>query len=448
MKNLTTTEHVLTGDEPETRPGLFVQANAVQGVHENVTCVECHPDAEQLPHQPRLNLRTCGISCHAEQATEYELGSHMTAFARGDELVPSCVTCHGGHDIKSLEARDAPHHRMNSATLCGDCHVQHTPEADKRDPSDWVGEYMSSTHAKIMRDGGLVWAATCVDCHGAHGAHPSSDERSPVHREHVPQTCGVCHIGVNEVYDQSVHGVRLADGDPDAPVCTDCHASHSITRASMPEFAMGVINECGRCHDSEDGDGERLGTRYKTYLESYHGQASNLGSRRAARCSDCHGTHDIKPLDDPASKVHKSQLTKTCGACHPGASENFVDFDPHANYRDAENYPILFGVWLYFLVMMSSVFTFFGLHTMLWFFRAKYENARNGKHGEQGTEAKTAIRRFTMLNRINHALVVITFFGLTATGIPLVFSHQHWAQVMMSLFGGVHVAGLWHRFFA
>lgn len=449
VRNPVPVDFQLTGEEPPTRPGLFLQADAVAGsVHEGVTCVECHRDAENLPHRPRLNLRTCGISCHSDEAAAYDAGSHMAAFSRGDDLAPGCVSCHGGHRMGSLETRDAPHHRMNSATLCSECHVQHSPEADEKTPASWVDEYMASTHAKAMREGGLVWSANCVDCHGAHGVHPSTDERSSVHRAHVPETCGRCHVGVSETYALSVHGVRLDEGDEDAPVCTDCHAAHGITRASETGFALGIINECGRCHDSEDGREGKLGTWYQSYLESYHGQAANLGSTLAARCSDCHGTHDIKSVDDPGSRVHEARLAETCGVCHPGAGKNFVDFDPHANYRDAEHYPILFGVWLYFLVMMSSVFTFFGLHTLLWFFRAKYEHAKNGKHGVESAEAKTAIRRFTMLNRINHALVVITFFGLTATGIPLVFSHQHWAQVMMSLFGGVHVAGLWHRFFA
>ena len=332
--------------------------------------------------------------------------------------------------------------------MCGDCHAQHTPGADEPDPSEWVGKYMASAHADFMRDGGLVWAANCVDCHGAHGVLPSTDERSMVSRAHVPQTCGTCHLGVAEVFDESVHGVRLSEGNGEAPVCTDCHAAHAITRADEPAFALDVINECGQCHDSEDAREGKLGTWYRSYLESYHGQAANLGSARAARCSDCHGAHDIKPLDDPLSRVHKDNLQQTCGSCHSGAGANFVEFDPHANYRDSEHYPILFGVWMYFVIMMSTVFGFFGLHTALWFVRAKYERAKNGVHESDEKEAKTAIRRFTTLNRVNHALVVITFFGLTATGIPLVFSGERWAQVMMSLFGGVHVAGLWHRFFA
>ena len=50
--------------KPETRPGLYLGADAVAGsVHEGVTCVECHQDAKDLPHSAKLNLATCAAAC-------------------------------------------------------------------------------------------------------------------------------------------------------------------------------------------------------------------------------------------------------------------------------------------------------------------------------------------------------------------------------------------------
>lgn len=440
----------LRGDEPSVRPGLFVTPDTLaHSVHKGIGCVECHEDASRLPHRPRLNLRTCGISCHAPEAGGFDLGSHMAAHSRGDPLAPSCVTCHGGHDVARVDARESPHHRLNVNNLCGDCHKQHTPEHDKANPAELVATYLASAHARSIDASGLIWAANCVDCHDAHAVRPSSDPLSTVHRSNVPETCGSCHLGVNEEFSESIHGMLLTRGDENAPVCTDCHAAHAISQASSPAFMLDVINECGRCHDSPDATGDRIGTWYRSYRGSYHGQATKLGSIRAARCSDCHGAHGILPADDPRSMVHKDNLIATCGqtGCHPGANSNFVKFDPHANYRDAKNYPILFAVWLYFIIMMSTVFGFFGVHCVLWFIRARRELRKHPNHAQRGN-GKTAIRRFSTLDRINHALVAITFFGLTATGIPLVFAHQNWAVVMMDMFGGVHVAGLWHRIFA
>ena len=440
----------LSGDEPATRPGLLIKSvDFSSGPHTGVRCVECHTDAALLPHAAVLKRATCAVSCHADPVAAYESSSHQDALDKGDPLAPTCTSCHGGHDLLYVNDRKAPQHHLNNLFLCGDCHEKHGTDREGLESKARVTDYLDSAHAKAVTQAGLLGAATCVDCHGAHSVHPANDKRSSVNRAHVPQTCGKCHEGVAETFALSIHGQRLAEGSEDAPVCTDCHTAHSITRASSPEFMRDVINECGQCHDSPDHNGDRIGTYYRTYAKSYHGQVTKLGSTRAARCSDCHGAHDILPLDDPGSRVGQANLVTTCGqsGCHPGANANFVKFDPHANYRDAKNYPVLFGVWWYFIIVMSSVFTFFGLHTVLWFVRSMVDRIRHGAPHEHAS-APTAIRRFTMLNRVNHALVAITFFGLTATGIPLVFSQQHWARVLASVFGGIEAAGLWHRAFA
>lgn len=440
----------LTGDEPATRPGLFVrQTDFASGPHAALRCVECHEDAAKLPHAVKLNLATCASECHPKPYEGYMAGAHEQARDQHDTRAPSCASCHGGHDILRVDDRKAPQHRLNSLHLCGDCHADHGPSEEGVASAQRVASYLDSTHARAITKAGLLWAATCSDCHDAHGVFKADDPRSTVNREHVPATCGKCHEGISEVYAHSIHGKLLAEGDDRGPVCTDCHTAHSITLASSPQFMQDIIGECGQCHDKPDEEQGRKESFYATYSRSYHGQVSRLGSTRAARCSDCHGAHDILPGEDPASTVSTRNLIKTCSqsGCHPGANANFVKFDPHADYRDGKNYPILYGVWWYFIIVMSSVFTFFGLHTLLWFFRSMVERIRRGAPPRHAHEP-TAIRRFTVLNRVNHALVAITFFGLTATGIPLVFSHEAWAGVLAGFWGGIEAAGTWHRVFA
>jgi cytochrome b subunit of formate dehydrogenase len=123
---------------------------------------------------------------------------------------------------------------------------------------------------------------------------------------------------------------------------------------------------------------------------------------------------------------------------------------PHADYRDGTNYPLLNGVWLYFVILMSLTFGFFGLHTVLWLWRSLVERRKQGGHpvpAHAGNPGHT-VRRFRKTNRVNHALMVISFFGLTLTGMPLFFSDQEWAKALAAMLGGVHAAGLWHRIFA
>jgi len=59
----------------------------------------------------------------------------------------------------------------------------------------------------------------------------------------------------------------------------------------------------------------------------------------------------------------------------------------------------------------------------------------------------THVRRFTTELRILHGIVMSTFLGLTATGIPLLFSDAPWARVLATFFGGFRSAGIIHRIF-
>jgi cytochrome b subunit of formate dehydrogenase len=433
---------------PAKRPGLFVRPDALSASpHAELQCIQCHEDAAALPHAPSLQRATCATACHSVEFNAYQASAHRAALDAANPLAPTCASCHGSHDILPVSDRRSSQHKLNSLHLCGDCHAQHSPTANDADPSSRITDYLDSAHARAVTKSGLPTAATCSDCHTAHDALPAKDPRSSVNRKNIPETCGRCHVGVAEIYEQSVHGRKHRENNGEAAVCTDCHTAHQITNASTPAFLRDVINECGRCHDSPDANGDRVGSYYRTYAESYHGQVTHLGATRAARCSDCHGAHDIRPLDDPTSRVAPANLVQTCASCHPGASANFVKFDPHANFRDAERYPFLHGVWLYFMIMMSTVFTFFGIHTILWFMRSLVDRARHGRPVHPPA-APTAIRRFTGFDRINHLLVAVTFFGLTATGIPLVFAQDNWAKVLAALFGGIEAAGIWHRFFA
>ena len=58
----------------------------------------------------------------------------------------------------------------------------------------------------------------------------------------------------------------------------------------------------------------------------------------------------------------------------------------------------------------------------------------------------TYVRRFDSSARALHIVIMATFLGLAATGMPLLFSDAPWARVLAALFGGFSGAGLVHRF--
>ncbi len=450
---VTKDQNTINEEAPPVRPGLYVRPDALNGsVHKGLSCVECHTDAAQLPHRAKLNLFSCATECHSVQAESFAQSIHMKdRDANKDEQTPGCAYCHGGHQIQPVSDPTAPVYRLKSVELCSKCHRQHAePTPEGFISKEHIDAYLDSTHGRAITQRGLIVAATCADCHGMHEVRPAADPKSKVHRDHVPATCGKCHIGVMDDYEKSIHGKLLAEGDDRAPTCTDCHTAHHITKAFGDDiFLTAVVTECGECHNKPTMAENRRTTFYESYRASYHGQVNTLGSNLAARCSDCHGYHDILPADDPQSKINNNNLPTTCGTadCHPNATTRFVLFDPHADYRDRSRYPVLFAVWLYFVIVMTGAFGFFGLHTILWFIRSLIERIRNVPTPKPKTQT-TAIRRFTLVNRINHAFVIITFFGLTATGLPLVFSGHYWSGPLISIFGGVRSAGILHRIFA
>jgi cytochrome b subunit of formate dehydrogenase len=65
--------------------------------------------------------------------------------------------------------------------------------------------------------------------------------------------------------------------------------------------------------------------------------------------------------------------------------------------------------------------------------------------GQENRGQELVYHRFNAFHRFNHYLVMISFFALALTGIPLKFSDSYWSQVFMDLIGGVAAAGFIHR---
>jgi len=121
---------------------------------------------------------------------------------------------HGTHGILPAAQREAPTHPFNAIRLCGDCHKTHTVALENgMDGRQHVQSYLDSVHGRGISAGGLVFAATCADCHGYHAVLHASDPLASTHREQIPTTCGRCHLGVVETYQTSIHGALLAEGD-------------------------------------------------------------------------------------------------------------------------------------------------------------------------------------------------------------------------------------------
>ncbi len=161
------------------------------GVHAETTCVECHNDIEELPHNQRLKAVACA-DCHDEAAEAVKAGPHGEA--AGDKA-PTCIGCHDAHYGKA------------AATYA----------------KGWNRKY-------------------CVDCHKANGldtvkAHTSLYEPAL----HLAHGCLICHQGE----EAGVHNIVSAKTRTAS--CQSCHNKYTALAKEPPVpvsiLYTGFINE-------------------------------------------------------------------------------------------------------------------------------------------------------------------------------------------------------------
>ena len=358
--------HATEGLDPQ-RPGLTIPGEAFrQSVHQALGCNGCHSDVRGFPHKVG-HLPQCG-GCHTEQAKGFASSIHGQARARGDREAASCQSCHGStHTIKPVRDAASAVYPLALPRTCGKCHGD--PELAKRHGISVQNPYqlyMDSIHGRAIAQSGLLVAANCSSCHGTHDIHPKNDPQAKVNRRNIPSTCGACHAGVVTQYQESVHGRAFQAGRAAAPVCTDCHTAHQISRVDSDAWKLALVKECGGCHKQS----------LLTYRDTFHGQVTSLGFTVVARCADCHGSHGILPPSDPRSMLAQANRVTTCKKCHPQATASFAAFDPHADRRDKSRNPGLYYTALAMNTLIAGVFAFFGLHTVLWLVRSGIERHR------------------------------------------------------------------------
>ncbi|MBI5362544.1 MAG: hypothetical protein HZA53_05145 [Planctomycetes bacterium] len=433
-----------------------VHARSIHG-RKSVSCAQCHAGATPSVERSCATITTkvdCS-TCHAGQVGDYQRGVHGQLATRGDASAPTCTECHGTHailehaipsgatpEITTL-VRSSPTYSRNVPQLCARCHQDGAPAAKRYlGPETRIIEnYSNSIHGKGLEKSGLVVTAVCTDCHTAHKELPTSDPESTVHPGNIAGTCGRCHDGIYEQFQQSIHspvgnpGYEQLRGMAKLPDCNDCHSSHTMKRTDLAEFELGIMDQCGKCHADIT----------KTYFETYHGKASALGDTTRAKCYDCHGAHDILPASVPASHLSEANIVGTCGKCHAGSHRQFAGFLTHATHNDKERYPALYWAFVSMTALLVGTFLFFGLHTLVWLPRSwKLRDAYRKHVAEIGDGAKQ-FRRFTAYQRGLHLTVILSFFGLAITGMMLKFSDARWAHVLSRFLGGIEGAGWIHR---
>ena len=419
---------------------LFVDQTELQhSRHARTACIQCHTGGTPSDLRPCRTVPDkvdCSI-CHAEVMTQYRESTHGKLAAQGSPDAPGCQDCHGSHGVLGKKDSVSPTFSRNVPALCGKCHRTGQKAALRYTGTQHnvVENYLESIHGKGLMESGLTVTADCADCHTAHHELPAADPRSSVNRANIARTCAQCHRGIYELFTASVHSTEVTHTNKELPVCADCHSAHSIERTDLSDFRLHIMDQCGRCHRDITA----------SYFETFHGKVSKLGYLKTAKCYDCHGAHDILPVNNPRSHLSRNNIVKTCGQCHTGSHRQFAGYLTHATHHDPKKYPFLFVTFWGMTTLLVGTLVISGAHTLMWLPRSlKYRR----EIAAGAPDSRVYVRRFQTFQRNLHLMVISSFLGLALTGMILKFSYAAWAKLLAHLLGGFEAAGLIHRFCA
>jgi cytochrome b subunit of formate dehydrogenase len=218
-----------------------------------VSCTACHGVHDILASSNRnarlypLNVyKVCG-QCHlsVDVATAsadellhdpYTDDAHAIGILRhGLAVSATCVSCHGGHDIRHQGDPESRVARQNVDKVCGTCHIGP------------VEQYRQSIH-HLKGNGEGHKGATCSDCHLHHAiTSPDADFKAQ-----TINACSNCHAQRGGSFRLNYHGRRVTLGfQGDVATCEDCHGAHKILPIAHPESRLHPDNKvetCAACH--------------------------------------------------------------------------------------------------------------------------------------------------------------------------------------------------------
>ena len=289
---------------------------------------------QKVPRQTktRLSLLACSLAFAAAIfcGTGGAQSKTAASLPKGDE---NCLACHGQPGMKSPTGQsisiDAAKHAASAHGIlaCGDCHTTirdypHPAKIEKVQCATCHPDEASSVPNSIHA---VLGADTCQSCHGdPHLVKPAADL--------APGKCAECHSQEVKDFASSIHGQAAAKGDPDAPKCVSCHGPvHKIQTSgdlTSPVAKKNLADTCATCHSNAE-----FLSRHKIpfahpvelYKQSVHGRAVAGGNDSAASCSDCHGSHNIFPAEDPRSKINHWNVAATCGECHKDIAKTYLE---------------------------------------------------------------------------------------------------------------------------
>jgi hypothetical protein len=195
-----------------------------------------------------------------------------------------CLGCHGSADqVMELPNGDtisitvdpqSYEHGAHMNLACQVCHTNITDYPHPVNPANSAREYTlqyadscrqchpgvaqdvkDSAHHQMAEEGNPN-TPICADCHNPHATAPiakdPNGDPAATENANIANICAKCHSAIVDQYKGSVHGASVFESNnPDVPACHDCHGIHNIATARTLEFRLNSPQLCAKCHTDE-----------------------------------------------------------------------------------------------------------------------------------------------------------------------------------------------------
>ncbi len=199
----------------------------------------------------------------------------------------------------------------DDSQACQKCHDKPDITMKTQDGKTWNLHISTEAFLKSRHD-----TNDCTDCHEDIEDDKHAKEKPPVKSRRdfalkLNDACVSCHKKHVTQYQDSVHAALIKDGSDKAPLCSDCHAVHTLLSVKIVKPVAET--PCLKCH-------EEIG---KAYVGDVHGLERVAKGKPAPLCADCHQAHAIRAASAD------TRLKDACLACHKEAVAQHRDWLPN-----------------------------------------------------------------------------------------------------------------------
>jgi thiosulfate reductase cytochrome b subunit len=414
--------------------------------------IEQNPEASYLGEG--VDPENC-LSCHKfrglsrldDETGELRLffcSAEYYARRQGPHSRLRCTACHEAEEYKEI-----PHDPQTAVDCTKTCHLVPESGVALEFSHQAVADTLSrSAHADEALDE-LIWdrallregQSSCLFCHD----QPVFREPSVLHRTHrgfdATARCDTCH------------------GD-DLPVQVDYYLDHVVSRMQPARPVVQLVQVCAVCHsDRALVDQMESHDAVASYLHSFHGKASLLGSQETATCVDCHAhesgnVHMMMGADEAHSSTHEARIGDTCRSadCHPSSAPGLSSAAVHLEI-DPGARTIEFYVAAFFILLTAGVMSLYFFLLVLELFNSAFRPSSKEHHRMvrlarkvlADPEGRELLTRMDVHQRFQHWILAVFFLVLVLTGMPIKFAEAHWAEMIIDMVGGLSNARALHR---